>query len=101
MEDSLLALKIFGGITKTQIPLDAPESDARLDELELIFNKEHEEIDKPDYEKEAADLMRRYNMEVNKQKIQELNGKLAELDEDDDEYEQILREILDLQNMAK
>ena len=101
MEDSLLALKIFGGITKTQIPLDAPESDARLDELELIFNKEHEEIDKPDYEKEAADLMRRYNMEVNKQKIQELNEKLAELDEDDDEYEQILREILDLQNMAK
>ena len=40
-------------------------------------------------------------MEVNKQKIQELNEKLAELDEDDDEYEQILREILDLQNMAK
>ncbi|MBQ2661016.1 DNA primase [Candidatus Saccharibacteria bacterium] len=101
MENSLLALKIFGGITKTQIPLDAPESDARLDELELIFNKEHEEIDKPDYEKEAADLMRRYNVEVNKQKIQELNEKLAELDEDDDEYEQILREILDLQNMAK
>ena len=45
--------------------------------------------------------MRRYNVEVNKQKIQELNEKLAELDEDDDEYEQILREILDLQNMAK
>lgn len=101
MEDSLLALKIFGGITKTQIPLDAPEDEMKLDELEMIFTKEHEDIEEPDYEKEAAEMMKRYNAEVNKQKIRELNEKLAAMDEDDEEYEQILREILDLQNTAK
>ena len=49
------------------------------------------------YEKEAAELMERYNNEFKKERIKELNEKLASIDEDSKEYDQILREITDLQ----
>ena len=97
IENSLLALKLFGGITKTDIPLEIPEDDARIDELELIFNHEHEGIKNPNYEREAADLITRYSLEVNKQKISELSEKLAGLDEDSNEYNKLLSEIISLQ----
>ena len=97
IENSLLALKLFGGITKTDIPLEIPEDDARIDELELIFNHEHKGIKNPNYEREAADLITRYSLEVNKQKISELSEKLAGLDEDSNEYNKLLSEIISLQ----
>ena len=100
LENSLLALKIFGGITKTKIPLDIPEDETRLSELELIFNNEHAKLKNPNYEKEAAELMSRYQAECKKQRIKELNAKLANTNEDDEAYEDILREILNLQNSA-
>lgn len=97
--DRLLALKIFGGITKTQIAIEIPEDDTRLGELELVFGATYQDVDEASLEKEAKELMARYNMEVRKQKIKELNDKLAEIDEDSDEYEGILREIRDLQKI--
>ena len=100
MMNSLLALKIFGGITKTDIPFDMPEDDTKLSELELIFNAEHDGIEDPDYEKEAADLLSRYTLELNKQKIADLNTTLATLDEDSEEYENIIKKIADLQKLA-
>ena len=101
LENSLLALKIFGGITKTKIPLDIPEDETRLSELELIFNNEHTKLKNPNYEKEAAELMSRYQAECKKQRIKELNAKLADINEDDEAYEDTLREILNLQNSAE
>lgn len=97
LENSLLSLKVFGGIVKTDIPLDLPEDETKIDELELIFNQEHEGIENPDYEKEAAELMKRYEMELTKQKIAELNEKLSNLDEESDEYFETLKDIADLQ----
>lgn len=99
LENSLLALKVFGGITKTKIPIDVPEDETKLDELEMIFSREHEGVVEPDYEKEAAELMRRYVTETKKQKIAELNQKLEELDENSDEYDEVVREIVSLQKM--
>ncbi len=96
LELSLTALKIFGGITKTEIPFDTPEDDTKLSELELIFNTEHEKISEPDYEKEAAELMSRYEAELSKQKIAELESKLAELDESSDEYLSTIQQITTL-----
>ena len=97
MEDSLLALKLYGGIVKTKIPLDIPEDDTRLDELELVFAADHENVPNPDYETEAAELLARYNSELTKQKIAVLNQKLSELGDDEEEAaEDILREIMEL-----
>ena len=97
LEDSLLALKIFGGITKVNIPFDIPEDEVRLAELELVFNAEHENVDEVNYEQEARELLQRYNSEIKKIKIAELNDKLANLNEEDEEYEALIREITDLQ----
>ena len=97
-EDSLLALKIFGGITKTKIPFTVPEDETKLDELELVFNREHENIGSNDLEKEAAELLSRYNKELNRQKIRELNAKLKDLDENSEDYTKTLQEIYELQN---
>ncbi len=99
LENSLLALKIFGGVSKVQIPLEIPEDDTRLSELELIFNSEHQLSDNNNYEREARELLDRYNSMVKKQKIQELSEKLDQLDENDEEYEKILREISNLQKL--
>lgn len=97
-ENSLLALKVFGGITKTKIPFDIPEDETKLDELELVFNREHEKLGIGDLEKEAAELLARYNRELNQQKIKALNAKLETLDEESEEYEKVLKEIYELQN---
>ena len=101
LENSLLALKIFGGVTKTKIPLEIPEDEARLSELELIFNQEHAFVKDADFEKEAAELLTRYNSESVKHQIQLLTAKLSDLNEDDEDYESTLRQIRDLQNQAK
>ena len=101
IEDSLLALKLFAGITQTKIPLDIPDDDTKLNELELIFNSEHDLAGNYDYEKEAAELLKIYIKESNKQKIAELKAKLDTLDEDSNEYHKLLIEITDLQKNAK
>ena len=108
LENSLLALKIFGGITSVDIPLEIPDDDTRLAELEMIFNREHEawgdgdsgvrgEFSSADLEREAAELLARYTRELKQHQIRELNVRLAELDEDSDEYATILHQIQDLQ----
>ncbi len=97
LENSLLALKIYGGITKTDIPLEIPEDDTRLSELELVFNSEHQLNAPTDYEAEARALLSSYQKELDKQKITELNNELKELDEDSDEYLEVLEKINSLQ----
>ena len=97
LENSLLALKAFGNLSKVSLPFDLPTDSTRLAELELIFNREHETTGNTDLNQEAAELFARYKQETKKQKISELNARLVELDEDDDAYDRVLREIIDLQ----
>ena len=64
----------------------------------MVFAKDHENITSPDYEKEATELLSRYNRELNQQKITALNAELEAIDENDDRYDEILKQIVDLQN---
>ncbi len=96
LTDSLLAIKIYGGVTNVKIPLAVPEDETRLSELELVFNTEHPHGD-ADLEAEARSLLARYQQEQRKAQIAELGAQLATLDEDDPNYEKILRQIRDLQ----
>ncbi len=96
LENSLLALKIYGGVTSTKIPLEVPEDDERLAELELIFDSEHPDPD-ADLEGEAAEIFARYQKELTRHQISELSSQLENLAEDDPAYEDILRKIRDLQ----
>ena len=101
LENSLLAIKIYGGVTKTQIPLDIPEDDAKLAELELIYNEEHASIEDYDPDQEAKELLTRYEAEQKQQEIISLQAYLASLSEDDPSYESTLLKIATLQKSVK
>ena len=99
IENSLLALKIFGKVN-VAIPVDIPDDKAKLDELEIVFEHEHEKvknISSSDLEKEAIDLVCEYEKIIKEEKLRNLNEKLASIDEDSEEYDEILRQILVLQ----
>ena len=91
IEDNLLALKIYGGITA--IPIETPEDSTKLSELELIFENNYGSIPNIDYEKEAENLFIRYEKEQKKAKITALQEKLEALEEDDPAYEDVLMEL--------
>lgn len=98
LEDSLLALKLFGGITRTKIPLEVPDDDARLSELELIFNAEFaENQSSSDLESVAAGLMKQYGELSKKSEISALSDRLENLDENSPEFDEILKKITTLQ----
>ncbi|MBQ2623327.1 DNA primase [Candidatus Saccharibacteria bacterium] len=93
LENSLLAIKIYGGITKPIIPIDIPDDETKLAELELIFNREHEIASDVNLEQEATELLRHYNDEFKKYKIASLTEQLSNFNEEDEEYNKILSEI--------
>lgn len=98
LENSLLALKVFGGVTRTKIPLAVPDDETKLAELEMIFNQEHTALNSSDYEQEASELLARYQAESKKQRIMKLSEQLSNMSDEDEAYEPLLREIRDLQN---
>lgn len=105
IEDSLLALKVYGGVTLT-IPLEVPEDEARLSELELVFAHDHEKVDEAEMtaaalEKEARELLKRYEEEMAVLRREELAAKLAEIDEESPEYQEVLKELQTLQKKQK
>lgn len=97
LENSLLAIKKCGNVSVV-IPLDLPIEKEKLDELDLIFNSEHEHGTE-NVEEEAVMLLKKYQDEVKKGKIKALNEELAELNEDDERFTEVLKEIRDLQNL--
>ena len=97
--DSLLALKIYGGVT-AKIPIEIPEDESRLNELEMVFNHDHEKfgnIESSTLEKEAEALLLEYNKLDRENRIQILKEKLASVEEESEEYDEVLREISTLQ----
>ncbi|MBR6965167.1 DNA primase [Candidatus Saccharibacteria bacterium] len=103
LEDSLLALKVYGGVT-INIPCEVPEDEGRLAELELVFSHDHEGVGESDMtvtalEKEAKELLKRYNAEMKAVRRAELAEKLEKLDDESDEYKEVLKELQTLQKM--
>ena len=96
IEDNLLALKLFGNLKETEIPLESPKDETRVLELELIFNTNYGSIKDLDYEKEAKSLLNRYDSEIKKEKIKTLQALLEELDESDPVYEDTLNKLNNL-----
>ena len=97
LEMSLLAIKKCGNLDLV-IPLDLPTEKEKLEELDLVFNSEHEH-GTDNLLEEAKTLLSNYQREVTKEKIKALNDELATLNEDDERFDEVLREIRDLQNL--
>ncbi|MBR3168868.1 DNA primase [Candidatus Saccharibacteria bacterium] len=93
LEDNLLALKIYGKVENPEIPLDIPEDETKLSELELIFNNNYNSMTNLDCQKEAESLLNRYGKELKKADIMTMQAKLEALSEDDPLYEETLRRL--------
>lgn len=91
LEDNLLALKLYGGVS--DIPLETPKDESRLAELELIYNTNYGSLQDLDMRKESELLLDRYEKELKKSEIATLQAKLAELSEDDPKYSEILLKL--------
>lgn len=101
LSDSLLALKIFAPDLSVKIPLETPTEETRLGELEMIFNQEHANFNNSDFDAEATELLKRYEVALTKQKIKDLSEKLSQVEEDSEASAEILKEIASLQKKLK
>lgn len=81
IENNLLAILVYGGVSGSRIEIDVPEDEMKLKELEFVFEKEYGGWDKEALEKEVVALEKRRKEEKNKAEIVELSLKLDEVDE--------------------
>lgn len=97
IEDNLLAIMVFGGEAGSGIDLELPEDEVRLQELEMIFENRYGDWDNITLKKEVKELKNRYNNEEVSRKIEQLMSRLEDLEDDEEESKNILREIQKLQ----
>ena len=95
IEDNLLAIMLYGGEAGAGVNLEIPEDEARLAELEMVYENRYKGWKGENLRKEAEDLMKRRAEGLKKMKIAELSAELEEVDEE--RGKEILREIMRLQ----
>lgn len=91
IEDNLLAIMLFGGEAGAAVNLELPEDEARIAELEMVYENRYKGWSGEMLKKEAKDLMKRREGELRKAKIAELSERLEGASEE--ESKEILREI--------
>lgn len=94
---NLQAIVVYGGVTGVK-GVEIPEDEMRLEELEMIFEKEYENWSKVALEKEAKALLDRCKIEENRLEVERLTQELAQAEEKGDEElaAEILRKIMAL-----
>lgn len=96
LQDNLQAILVYGGVTGIK-GVELPEDEARLEELEMVFETRYQGWDTVALEKEAKDLLRRYKKELGRQEVRRLSAELEQLgdsEEDQRKQEEILRKIM-------
>lgn len=91
LADDLLAIMMFGGDAGRGIPLEVPESETKLAELEMIFEEKFKEFSEGVLEAEARALYKKYLEIEKRRKIGELTKELEGAGEE--RKKEILREI--------
>lgn len=97
LEDSLLSVMLFGGEAGSKINLEVPEDETKLDELSLIFETKFKGFSKERLEKAVKEMLAEYNKELSRLKIEELSKKAEEYEDDEEKFNDIMREIEKLQ----
>lgn len=98
IRDSLQAILVYGGVTGVK-GVELPEDEAKLAELEMIFDVRYKDWGTVALEKEAKELLRRLKTESARIEVEKLNEeleKLGESEEDQERQAEILRKIMAL-----
>ena len=96
IEDNLLAILLFGGVN-VGFEMELPKDETKVSELEMIFEQRYGGWDEMLLKNEAQELKKRYDEELRKYKIAELNAELEASSEDEERMREILRKITLLQ----
>ncbi len=94
IEDNLLSILVYGGISVEKIEMEIPDDETKLKELEMVFENEYGTFDTDLLKKEAYALETRRKEELKKCEILELTEKLDQVDEI--EKKKILEKIMAL-----
>ena len=97
LEDTLLAIMLFGGEAGEGIDLEVPEDEIKLEELALIYEAKYKSITPTELRKEVKELMDGYKKELKQQKVDELMEELEKCEDDEEKSADILREIQKIQ----
>lgn len=97
LEDNLLSIMLFGGDAGEGINLEVPEDEAKLEDLEFVFEHNYQKMTAQEMKEEVKALLTEYEKQERAIKIAELSEKLAELEDDEEGSAEILREIQTLQ----
>lgn len=97
LEDSLMAIMIFGGEAGREINLELPNDEVRIEELSLIYDTKYKNQPTGELKKDVKDMLKQYQQETKSAKIAELTEELEKYEDDDEKSKDILREIQKLQ----
>ena len=97
LEDSLLSIMLFGGDAGAGIDLEIPEDETRLDELSLIFETKFKNFSKKELKDATAEMLKKYHKARNQEKIAELSKEAEKYEDDEEKFNDIMREIERLQ----
>ncbi|MBQ3326065.1 DNA primase [Candidatus Saccharibacteria bacterium] len=97
LEDSLLAIMVFGGEAGANIDLEIPEDETKLEELSLIFETKYKNQSVDSLKKDCDDMYRQYQKARTAKRIAELSAELDKCEDDDDRVREILLEMKKLQ----
>ena len=97
LEDSLLAIMLYGGEAGLNINLEVPTDETKLSELALIYDNRYSSWDSDTLKQEASALLARYHTASKKQQISSLTEQLKTI-EDPEQSANILRQIQTLQS---
>ena len=98
IEDNLLAIMLYGGEAGAGVNLELPEDEAKIAELELVYENRYKKWGEEALKKEVKSLTDRREEELRKVKIAELTARFEDADEE--ETKNILREIMKLNKGA-
>lgn len=96
LQDNLQAILVYGGVTGIK-GVELPEDEARLGELELVFEMRYQGWGAAALEKEAKELLGRYKKEMGRQEVERLSAELEALGDSEEEQlrqEEILKRIM-------
>ena len=97
IEDRLLAVMVYGGLTGTDSNLEIPTDEVRLGELEMVFERWYSGWTEKDLKTEVEDLKARRVVELKKQQIEILSAELQKYEDDEEKTAEILAKIVALQ----
>lgn len=97
LEDALVSIMLFGGEAGEGINLEVPEDEAKLEELELIYETKYKDMLPNELKNDVKEMMKIYKKEVSVQRIEELTAELLKYEDDEERSGEILREIQKIQ----